>query len=397
MSLLSTHSGHLTNLSTAPAHPVPIEDGATVLREHISGPIVQSKCVACHVAGGLSGNTRLVFVPSTTPAHQARNLAAFRTFVDSVDDAAALILNKIQGVAHGGGVQVAAGTPEFAHLERFLALLGEDVASTTLTPQTLFDTVKMGPWRNTLRCAALVFAGRIPTDAEYAAAQRGGEALRSIIRGLMTGPEFHEFLPARRTLCPGPADFVPEFRRVFRHRRCHPLHPDRQCGSVARDRHPRVDDGGTSRRLLLQRGGLGGAPVGSCGDCGTTRICAGSAAGRSAPPGGLSVVVRLRGVEGLCGRESAPSIIPRTSRSSDRVERQGLPGPVLTALIRTQSRNDPPATFSLPLRIHGERGRIPDRQGLLTPIRRSSDEPSRLDGYCVQSYTVVMFTRGLPV
>ena len=45
-----------------------------------------------------------------------------------------------------------------------------------------------------MRRAALIFAGRVPTDAEYAAAERGADALRAAIRGLMTGPEFHEFL-----------------------------------------------------------------------------------------------------------------------------------------------------------------------------------------------------------
>ena len=193
MSMLSTRSGHLTNLSTAPEHRV--EEAASVFRRHISGPIVQSKCVACHVEGGVSGNTRLRFVRASDPEHEASNLRTFEDFLDAVDDAATLILNKIQGVAHGGGVQVAAGAPEFAHMERFLRLLGEEVSATSLTPQTLFDRVKMAPWRKTLRRAALIFAGRVPTEGEYAAVADGDTAaLRATIRGLMSGPEFHEFL-----------------------------------------------------------------------------------------------------------------------------------------------------------------------------------------------------------
>ena len=191
MSLLSSPTGHLTNLSTVPART---ESAADVFSEHVSGPIVQSKCIACHVAGGVSENTRLVFVPSSESDHETRNLQAFRTFIDEVDDGANVILNKIQGVAHGGRVQVAAGTAEYGHMERFLRLLGQDVSTVTLTPHTLFETVTMAPARKTLRRAALIFAGRIPTDAEYASAQRGAEALRTTIRGLMTGPEFHEFL-----------------------------------------------------------------------------------------------------------------------------------------------------------------------------------------------------------
>ena len=190
MSLLSSPTGHLTNLSTSTA----VESAAKVFAERVSGPVVQAKCIACHVQGGVSGNTRLVFVPTSTANHVVRNIKVFEGLLDAVEGGASLILNKIQGVSHGGGAQVAVGTPEFADMQRFLALLGEDVAPAPITPQTLFDTVRMAPTRKTLRRAALIFAGRIPTDGEYAAAERGTTALRATIRALMTGPEFHEFL-----------------------------------------------------------------------------------------------------------------------------------------------------------------------------------------------------------
>ena len=86
MSLLASPTGHLTNLSTVAART---ESAAQVFREHISGPIVQGKCIACHVAGGVSGSTRLVFVPSSESDHEARNLQAFKTFIDEVEDVAA--------------------------------------------------------------------------------------------------------------------------------------------------------------------------------------------------------------------------------------------------------------------------------------------------------------------
>ena len=191
MSLLSSPTGHLTNLSTVPA---PGETAAQVFAERISGPIVQGKCIACHIPGGLAAVTRLHFVGATNAGHEALNLGVFEDFIAQVDDGATYILNKIQGVAHGGGVQVAAGTAEFADMERFLGLLGAGVESAPLTPQTLFDTVTLAPARKVLRRAALIFAGRVPTDAEYTAAERGADALRATIRGLMTGPEFHEFL-----------------------------------------------------------------------------------------------------------------------------------------------------------------------------------------------------------
>ena len=169
-----------------------------VFSQHISGPIVQTKCANCHVQGGASGNTRLVFVRATdAPDHEALNLQTFEDFLAAVagEGGGSYVLNKIQGVGHGGGVQVSPGTEEFANMQRFLGLLGEEVEPAPLTPETLFDTVIMAAPRKTLRRAALIFAGRIPTDEEYAAVESGDESvLRATIRGLMEGPQFHEFL-----------------------------------------------------------------------------------------------------------------------------------------------------------------------------------------------------------
>ena len=170
-------------------------DGPSALfGQHISEPVVQSRCIACHVEGGVSGNTRLVFEPSTTTDHEALNLETFERFLSEVESGASLILNKIQGVSHGGGAQVPAGSADFAQMERFLGKLDADVVPAAITVDTLFEPVRMAPLRKTLRRAALIFAGRIPTEAEYASIYTSATALRTTIRNLMTGPEFHEFI-----------------------------------------------------------------------------------------------------------------------------------------------------------------------------------------------------------
>ena len=116
----------------------------------ISGPIVQAKCVNCHVEGGVSGHTRLVFQPSSTPGHGASNLATIENFLATVEDGANRILNKIQGVGHGGGVQVVAGSADFDNMERLLRLLGYGGGfDPGLSPETLFDTVTLAsPGKN---------------------------------------------------------------------------------------------------------------------------------------------------------------------------------------------------------------------------------------------------------
>ena len=172
------------------------ESAMTLFLNRVSGPIVQAKCVNCHVEGGVSGHTRLVFQPSSTPGHGARNLAAIENFLATVEAGANRILNKIQGVGHGGGVQVVAGSADFDNMERLLRLLGYGGGSDPgLSPETLFDTVTLASPGRTLRRAALIFGGRIPTRAELQAVNSGGPAdLRSAIRNLMTGSGFHQFL-----------------------------------------------------------------------------------------------------------------------------------------------------------------------------------------------------------
>ena len=170
---------------------------------YISVPVVQAKCVTCHVEGGVAGYTRLAFSRSTVENHEELNRKVFEDFVAAVEGAVELILNKIQGVAHGGGMQVAAGTADFANMERFLRGLesgdssgGSDGSGGSgVTAQTLFEGVAMASPARTLRRAAILFAGRLPTQTELAAVADGRESsLRGAIRGLMSGEGFHDFL-----------------------------------------------------------------------------------------------------------------------------------------------------------------------------------------------------------
>ncbi len=173
----------------------PTESPSGIFNGYVSGPVVQSKCIYCHVEGGASGHTRLVLTPSSADGHEATNLAVFQNFLETVEGGADLILNKIQGAeSHGGGVQVVAGSTDFANMERFLRALGGDVTG-GLSPATLFQGVTMATAERTLRRAALLFAGRLPTQQELSSVRYGGEAsLRRAIKGLMTGPGFHDFV-----------------------------------------------------------------------------------------------------------------------------------------------------------------------------------------------------------
>ena len=133
MSLMESAAGLLTNLSTTPdaRRGGANEVAQARFQTDVSESVVQAKCVMCHVQGGRSERTRLVFVTASNPDHLTLNFAAFKDFLVDIEDGATRILDKIQGNDHGGGVQVAAGTEAFADMERFLDVLGESASTVT--------------------------------------------------------------------------------------------------------------------------------------------------------------------------------------------------------------------------------------------------------------------------
>ena len=169
------------------------ESATSYFDEHIS-PIIQNQCVTCHVEGGASGNTRIVFTAGSGAAHRQGNQDVVAGFLGLVEEGAELLLNKVQGVSHGGGIQLPAGSTDFGHMSTWLGLLGEELAAATVTPETLFDSVRMASYEATLRRAALLFAGRNPTAAEVDALVSGKVGIRRAIRDLMQGEAFHDFL-----------------------------------------------------------------------------------------------------------------------------------------------------------------------------------------------------------
>ena len=195
------HVWHGRKLPRTPAPVIPRiafssatgESASSYFDEHIS-PIVQDQCVTCHVEGGASGNTRIVFAAGSSASHRERNQGVVADFLGLVDDGAELLLNKVQGVSHGGGIQLRAGSAEFGHMSTWLGLLGEELAASTVTPETLFDTVRMVSLEATFRRAALLFAGRNPTPDELDSIATGKVGIRRAIRDLMRGEAFHDFL-----------------------------------------------------------------------------------------------------------------------------------------------------------------------------------------------------------
>ena len=101
-----------------------LEQATGLYKESIDTQTVQMRCVVCHVQDGLAGGTDLLFTRSSSTSITT-NFGIFSQFLDSRDSRQTKLLNKVRGIGHGGGVQLAEGSVGYTQFEKFLKLLLE--------------------------------------------------------------------------------------------------------------------------------------------------------------------------------------------------------------------------------------------------------------------------------
>lgn len=170
----------------------------TFYTANISTPIVQMRCIFCHSSSGIAQSSSLVYVNSTVPDFQQTNYNALVNYIENIASGSSLILSKPQGIGHGGGVQLLAGSSESQLWSEFVASSLNDIANSggsTGTSQNIFSAVVKMDNEQTLRKAALLFAGRLPTEQESNSVIAASEdELAIVIRGLMSDDGFEKFL-----------------------------------------------------------------------------------------------------------------------------------------------------------------------------------------------------------
>lgn len=157
--------------------------------------VIQNKCAACHVGGGLARDTRLQFYRSN-PVSTDNNFDVFRSFLQNTPGGRDIVLSKVAGGNHAGGVQLPERTAGYNDLANFLTLLGEFLNLTPLANNSddFFSGVTMHSREETLRRAAIIAVNRLPTSEEVQLALKSDEQLRVTLRGMMEGDGFHQFL-----------------------------------------------------------------------------------------------------------------------------------------------------------------------------------------------------------
>jgi hypothetical protein len=172
-------------------------DATTIFEASIHDSIIQPRCVVCHVKGGVAdGRSTLLFSRDSTQDRQ--NFDIFKSFYNQKTNAFDYVLSKISGGdRHVGGIQLPKGSADYQLMESFLTTL-EGLAPTGNVPSAsaaFLNGVTLQSNLKTLRRAAIMLAGRLPTAGETSAVAAGNEdALRGVLLGLMTGQNFHDFL-----------------------------------------------------------------------------------------------------------------------------------------------------------------------------------------------------------
>ncbi|MDC1426664.1 hypothetical protein N8339_06815, partial [Gammaproteobacteria bacterium] len=168
----------------------------------VEDSIVQARCIACHVEGGLARSSALLFQRTNT-ASSLNNFGALSAYIDA--KGSDLFLAKIAGEqGHVGGEQLAKDSSGYASFQKLIAELTDSAEATSYVFSSTSDSpsprqasflseVTLEPREATLRRAALLLQGRLPTDAERKAVVSDA-ALRTALRNMMQGAAFREFV-----------------------------------------------------------------------------------------------------------------------------------------------------------------------------------------------------------
>lgn len=100
-----------------------------LFEQNIDQPIINNRCVVCHVQGGNASGAPLVYERSSATS-TATNFAVIETYLQSRPNGVQTILSKSSGtVAHGGGTQLSSGSTDFANFSAFLTALASSITA----------------------------------------------------------------------------------------------------------------------------------------------------------------------------------------------------------------------------------------------------------------------------
>ena len=190
-----------------PSVGIGTEQALSLYQSDIEEDIVQTKCIACHVTGGIARDSKLIFSRPNDLSSE-NNFNTFKNLLIEKNDFGKHVLNKVTGGnSHGGGAQISSGSNEYSIFSDFIETLasslnpdfqsirfenGEEEVTQT---SNILSNIILEDTSETVRRSALVFAGRLPTTIELNQFKNGKDyAKRQIIKSFMDESYFHDFV-----------------------------------------------------------------------------------------------------------------------------------------------------------------------------------------------------------
>jgi hypothetical protein len=161
----------------------------------VYGKVLSQTCVGCHAPGGTAYDQGAKFIlqRETYPDFVSANIAAIREYAKVEVEGKPLLLRKPLGEQnHGGGAVLAANSEEYKILSNFVNQVRSGQDKTCPSGDAKLDVTYLDN-QELYRKAALNLAGRVPTDAEFAAVTTDASLDAAILK-LTEEEQFYERL-----------------------------------------------------------------------------------------------------------------------------------------------------------------------------------------------------------
>ena len=162
--------------STSPTQNTTNSCSDVAFSQELWAPVLSNTCYGCHIQGGMAQQqqARFVLVAPTEPDYLAKNLASVRAMANLAGDGGSLLWLKPTGSSpHGGGTVLPVGSAGERALSRFIAADNPAADCHPVLATGVYDRLIRATPLATVRQAALVLAGRLPSATEVALTKAG--------------------------------------------------------------------------------------------------------------------------------------------------------------------------------------------------------------------------------
>lgn len=157
--------------------------------------VIVNRCSACHNGQGVAANSGFTVVNPAEAGFIEKNIESLRNVASlEADGESLLLLKPTEGMPHEGGKVLEVGSDDYKRLLGMVVRLKNEQECEPNDADVFTGTVLLGP-EATIRKAAIILVGRLPTETELERVREGGfPAVETILDEMMTEEKFFDFV-----------------------------------------------------------------------------------------------------------------------------------------------------------------------------------------------------------